>query len=212
MKENLIIKDFCKIRNNQIFRNGILLFHDETLANPALFLKSAYKYFNLSYPKFFKMDNLSKLGFLATEILLKDKIKENLLIPGETGIVISNSASSLDTDRAFYETISDNSNFFPSPAVFVYTLPNIMIGEICIRHKITGENAFFVSEKFDAEFLYNYVSDLFKLNKISQCIAGWVDLLGDNYDAVQYFIEKGKNETNENVIFEPENISRIYIK
>jgi hypothetical protein len=212
MNDNLIIKNYCKIRNNKVFRNDAVLFQNENAANPTLFLKSVYKFFNLAYPKFFKMDNLSKLGFLTTEILIQEYNIANKMIHSDTGIIIANSSSSLDTDHSFYETIRDSSNYFPSPSVFVYTLPNIMIGEICIRHKITGENAFFVSEKFDAEFLFNYTADLFKINKIQQCITGWVDLLGDNYDAVIFFIEKGVIEPDKNIKFELENISKIYYK
>jgi hypothetical protein len=40
-------------------------------ADFAEFSKKAYHHLGLSYPKFFKMDNLSKLAFLGAELLLK---------------------------------------------------------------------------------------------------------------------------------------------
>ena len=82
------------------------------------------------------------------------------------------------------------SNYFPSPAVFVYTLPNIVIGEISIRHKITGEGTFFIREKFDASFLVNYISQLFDDGILQCCIAGWIETNGEDYESVVYFIEK----------------------
>src|ERR1700741_5650650 len=103
----------------------------------------------MSYPKFHKMDALSKLGLLCAEHALKNGDFLSKYPLNRVGIVLSNSASSLETDRQHQRSISDKSNYFPSPAIFVYTLPNIVIGEMAIKYKITGENAFFVSEKRD---------------------------------------------------------------
>jgi len=188
-----------------------MIFRNETTVNTLDFLKSIYKKYNLNYPKFFKMDNLCKLGFLTNEILLSSKNITNPLIPEATGIVISNASSSLDTDFNFQNTIKDSSNYFPRPAVFVYTLPNILIGEICIKQKITGESIFFVCEKFDASLIFNYVSDLFETGKVKQCICGWVDLIEDKYNSVLFFIERSTGITDENTIFNEENISTIFL-
>ena len=97
------------------------------------------------------MDSLSKLAFLAGDILLN----EELSIEEENNIalVFSNKASSLDTDRKHQESIQNQENYYPSPAVFVYTLPNICIGEISIKHKLYSENSFFIFDSFNAEHL-----------------------------------------------------------
>jgi hypothetical protein len=59
-----------------------------------------------------------------------------------TALVFANRSSSLDTDFKYQESINSQENYFPSPAVFVYTLPNICVGEISIKHKMQTENAF----------------------------------------------------------------------
>ncbi len=101
------------------------------------FFTAAYRYFNISYAKFFKMDNLCKLGFLASELLLRKRKNISEKYPGdEVGILLSNAGSSIDTDRNHQKSISERDEYFPSPSVFVYTLANIVIGEICIRHKL----------------------------------------------------------------------------
>lgn len=144
----------------------------------------------MAYPKFFKMGNLSKLGWLTSEILLnEDPIKDHYL-PNEIGIVISNSNASLDSDLKYYDSINE----IPSPALFVYTLPSIMAGEISIRNNIKGENAFFISEYFDLELIQHYVSDLLNNNKLKACICGWVELVGEEYNAVLFLVEKNKKE------------------
>jgi len=93
----------------------------------------------------------------------------------------------------------------PSPALFVYTLPNIVIGEICIRHNFKGENAFFIFDRFDAGFMQQYVSNMINNDILQSCICGWVDVLGDDYKAVLFLVEK-----NGDISFTLENINKIY--
>lgn len=168
------------------------------------FLLSLYQHLDIKYPKFYKMDNLCKLGWLAAEILLKDSFKTDKYQPEETGVVLSNASSSLDTDIRYYETAKD----IASPALFVYTLPNIVIGEICIRHHFKGENAFFITEKFDAEFIEQYAANLINNNILQACICGWVELLDDEYKEVLFLVEKEPSPVP--MLFTNENINKIY--
>jgi hypothetical protein len=152
------------------------------------------------------MDNLSKLGLLASEVLLKPGFNAEKYTPEAIGIVLSNASASLDTDLRYMETARD----IASPALFVYTLPNIMTGEICIKHKFKGENAFFVSAGFDGEFIHDYVSGLMNDHILEVCICGWVELFQNNYRAVLYLVENLPAETNEKLLFTKENINKIY--
>ncbi|MEP7238996.1 MAG: hypothetical protein ABI685_14050, partial [Ferruginibacter sp.] len=95
-----------------------------------------------------------------------------------------------------------------SPAQFVYTLPNIVIGEISIRHYFKGENAFFIFSDFDAEFIEQYVSNLINNNILQCCICGWADVLDDKYNTTLFLIEKDK--TDNSVIFTKENLNKIF--
>jgi len=156
------------------------------------------------------MDNLCKLGFLTAEILLKDTNHSERYAADETGLVLFNAASSLDTDRIHQQSISDRNAYFPSPSVFVYTLANIVIGEICIRHKLHGEGTFFVEEHFDAGRLCAYVKLLFEEKVLESCITGWMEFNGDHYDAMLYLVEKRTPETDRIVIFDPVNLQDIY--
>jgi hypothetical protein len=132
------------------------------------------------------MGNLSKLAFLSAEFIFNENdVKEK-----NTAIIISNNASSLDTDRKYQDSINDPKNYYPSPAVFVYTLPNIGIGEISIRHQLKSENGFFVFENYSANFHYNYENGLLQNNKSDSVLAGWVDIDGDSYEAFLYLISK----------------------
>ena len=119
------------------------------------------------------MDHLCKLGVLAVDILLRDCDHQDKYAGDETGIVLSNTNSSLDVDLKYADTMGAGA----SPALFVYTLPNILIGEIAIRYKFKGENAFFVFKGFNSNFIAGYVNSLFDSKLIKRGICGWVDFL-----------------------------------
>ncbi len=182
---NLKISQYCHIKDNEAFVNGKLIFEDIKSTNLKAFSKSLYRAIKSSYSKFFKMDDISRLGFLAAELLLKDA-DLSTVVSDDVSVVLSNSESTLVTDQKHQDTIADYKNFFPSPSIFVYTLPNIMIGEISIRHKLQGENAFFIVENFNAELIANHINNLFLENKSKVFIGGWVNQSRWNYEAFLY--------------------------
>ncbi|MGZ3930391.1 MAG: 3-oxoacyl-ACP synthase [Bacteroidia bacterium] len=183
-----VITSYCKIRSGAVTFNGDVVYTGDA-ASPAEFLKEAYKSCGLNYPKFHKMDHLSKLGLIAAEYCLRDPGFLQRNDPAATAIVLSNHASSLDTDRAHQATISDPSRYLPSPAVFVYTLPNIVIGELAIKYKLTGENAFFVSDAFDAGLMTDYTLQLLSAGAAASALCGWVNYDGSDYEAFIYLVE-----------------------
>jgi hypothetical protein len=201
------ISSYAHIKHHQATVNGELIFKSEPTHSLSEFLSEAYKSLGISYPKFHKMDAQCKLGLLCTEFAIQNSSFLTNASLDKTAIILSNSASSLETDRQYQASIADKSNYFPSPTVFVYTLPNIVIGEIAIKHKLTGENAFFVAEKMDAQLLVNYAEIL--LDQYAEAaIVGWVEVDGDHYEAFIFLVENGEY-LNKNVIFKPLNQSTV---
>nr|WP_034669909.1 3-oxoacyl-ACP synthase [Chryseobacterium populi] len=173
--------DICTIESSKITVNEEVIFESQAEFFSD-FAKEAYKSLELNYPKFHKMDNLSKLAFLASEMLLKDEDSHR------TALVLANKSSSLDTDFRYQESINSPENFFPSPAVFVYTLPNICVGEISIRHQMQTENAFFVLNEFDEKFLNGYSQQILQSGKADKVLCGWVELYQESYKAFVYLL------------------------
>jgi 3-oxoacyl-(acyl-carrier-protein) synthase len=171
------------VQNNQIKKNGQVVF--EVLADMSFqkFIKLAYKNMEINYPKFYKMDDLSKLAFITFEYLVKDIHDFENLDKKKLALVFGNTVSSLDTDIKHQQSINDSGNYFPSPAIFVYTLPNIMLGEIAIRHKIQGETVCFVGEKTEPEHLKDYVQLLSEITDIEFAVFGKVNYLAGEYKA-----------------------------
>ena len=179
-----------------IFLNGNTFVSNHKEAPFRIFAKEAYYALAPSYSKFFKMDELCKLAFLTTELLLKDRKTSEDNEGSDTALVFANKDSSIASDKKHVAAIQDKETFFPSPAVFVYTLPNIMLGEICIRHQITGENTCFMMNDFDSGFIFEYVKDLFKNESYTNCITGWVNFTDEkNYFSKLFLV--GENLENE---------------
>ena len=204
MRTEKYITGFCSIENGIVVKNGnTILEHKSDL--PGLLL-AAYQHFQLAYPKFYKMDNLSKLGWLAAEFLLKDTFNKDNYQPEETGVILANANSSLDDDVKYWASIKD----VASPSLFVYTLPNIVIGEICIRNHFKGEQALYIQPEFDAQFIAQQVDYLLEKNIMQACICGWVDVFGEDYKAVLFLVEKKKTGTS--VDFSAEKMGEIFNK
>lgn len=175
-----------EIKKEQVWLNNELYFEDSS-GDFGLFSKNLFKSLEIDYPKFYKMDNQSKLAFLAAEIILKDEntLNENQ----EIALVFANRNSSLDSDLKHQKSIQSTDEIFPSPAVFVYTLANICLGEVSIRHHLKTENAFFISSNFDEDRLKKYANYLIIKNKAKKVVLAWVDYLQEDYETKMYLID-----------------------
>ncbi len=190
MIKEKVIASSCKVFNNSIYLNDELLYQDKENLLFGQFAKEVYKSNLEKYPKFYKMDNLSKLAFLACQLALKNTNFLDKYNNKRIGVILGNSTATIDTDSRYWDSVKDRDQYFPRPAEFVYTLPNIMIGEICIKNKIYGENCCLITEQNDLEPVFNYVDLLFETNECDACIAGYVEYNSDHYEATILLIEK----------------------
>ena len=204
---NLLISSYCRICSDPENTGNLIVktFDNELIEpNDPILL---YKHTEIEYPKYFKMDMISKFGILAAEWMFKNNNTLNKYQYTDIGVVLSSANGSMDTDIEFNKTIESKDNFFPSPAIFVYTLSNIVMGELCIRYKMKGENAFFISEKFNADLLMTYVTDLLVNKKSEAILTGWIDYFDGKPDVLLIFVEKGADGKKN---FNKKNIELLY--
>jgi len=168
-----MLKHYVVITPETVKLNGISINHAEQ--GNAL-LTELYRAYIGDYPKFFKMDTLSKLGFVASEMLLKDEGKERFVSREDRAVVLFNKTASLQADTNYQATIQDPENFFPSPAAFVYTLPNIVTGEIAIRNRYMGETSCYILEEKDWPLMEQIIATTFQDKGIRSVIGGWLDI------------------------------------
>ncbi len=167
--------DYVVLNQGYVSVNGRELEHE---ASGNALLTELYRNHIADWPKFFKMDTLSKAGFVASELLIKE-LGEHRLGSEEfaqgRAIVLFGATASLCADRNYQETIQDKDNYYPSPALFVYTLPNIVTGEIAIRNHWRGETSFYVTEAPDAAQMAFHLACAFQDQATDSILAGWVD-------------------------------------
>ncbi len=143
------------------------------------FIRSAFKTVCAPNMKFYKMDSLSKLGYVASEVLL-DGIEYG---EEDCGLILSGVYGSLDTDIRHQQIIDSETDASASPAVFVYTLPNVVEGEISIRHHIKGENTWFWSDDRTLSDVREYAALSMSAQDMKYCIVGHIDFLNGRYFA-----------------------------
>ncbi len=145
-------------------------------------IRECNKELNNKSMKFFKMDDLSKLGSTGASFLIRNNPWIEDIPTKNRGLFMANFSSSLNTDIKHQRIIEIDGDSMASPAVFVYTLPNIVLGEICIEHKFQGENTFFIlpEEKRDAaaDILLGFAGH----SDLNVAIVGWCELMGDKFD------------------------------
>ena len=141
-------------------------------------LTALYKQIIGNYPKYYKMDGLCRLGFVASELLLKAERDEGSFTEDTNktrAIVFFNRSSSIASDKKYLASIVEKDNYFPSPSVFVYTLPNIVIGEIAIRNGYHGETSFYILPHKNEFLMQDIIETTFMDEQTTSVLTGWLD-------------------------------------
>lgn len=198
-----VINHWVHINTQTIIKDGspLLLFNAPVNSSAP---EDVYRALEFNYPKFFKMDLLCKWAWVGAEMLLKTSMGyvHEQIDKTRIGVVLMTSHGCMEVDKKYQDSITT----IASPALFVYTLPNIMLGEICIRHGIKGEQACLVNDSFDAEELSFWVNDLILNRGMDACICGWVDATNTNHDVNLYWVVKN----NKGLPFTASSIQQLY--
>ena len=200
------ITSYCRITNNTCFVNGSVVYAKQESSTED-WARQLYKNLGVDYPKFHKMDVLSKFALVGTELIKHYYKKINSFGDDEIALFFGNCNSCADVDNKFKSSYTLENN--PSPSLFVYTLPNILIGEIAIRNKWYGENLFMLNEKFNAELFTTHCKILLS-GSSKACLCGWVEITDENTDVFLFFAEQ--KSTDEELPLTSEKLIELYNK
>lgn len=137
-------------------------------------LADLYRSLGEPYPKFFKMDPLSKLGYIAVERLLA-AAGRSFELREDRAVLLFSTRGCVADDNCYKKTIESPDSYFPSPALFVYTLPNILGGELAIRNLYKGETSSYVLPGKDDEIILETVREAFSDPVTRSAVVGWVE-------------------------------------
>ena len=180
------ITAYCHITSDSCLVNGEEIVTRDLLSSDS-WLKQIYKNQEFVYPKFYKMDSLAQAGFIASELIKRAQPALSTYQDDEVAMLFGNQYSSAESDIRFKKSYEEHGA--PSPALFVYTLPNIVLGEIAILNKWFGENLFVVLPKFAPDFFVSYAKIL--MSKGSEAVlCGWLGVGEERSDVFLFLVEK----------------------
>ena len=151
-------------------------------------LTDLYKRYIDNYPKFYKMDPLCRLGFVASELLLQAEGDRRDTPRDDRAIILFNRSSSIQADEAYQASIQDAEDYFPSPAAFVYTLPNIVTGEIAIRNHYQGETSFYILPERNDQLMQQILEASLGDKTTKSILGGWIDYEDDENFVAKVFV------------------------
>lgn len=120
-------------------------------------------------PRFGRMDLMSQLALLAVEPFAAqfESVARHRL-----AILLAARSSSLATDVEYWKG-RDNTGG-PSPTLFTYTLPSAALGEIAIRHRITGPPLCFVGA---GDEVLAEATELLQRGEVDGCLCVFVNVV-----------------------------------
>ena len=123
--------------------------------------------------RFFKMDLYSRLAYVGTSLLAKDTL--DAYDPEDRALFVFTQNGSVLADRKHLSTFSDPKEFYPSPAVFINTLPNVVLGEIAVKNSIKGETTLVLLPDREETVIQQIMEASMSATRPGVVIYGWVD-------------------------------------
>ena len=136
----------------------------------AALLTEIYKTCLDDNPKFYKMDLFSRVAYLASAMLLREE-KEVEEMP----FILFNRSSSVLADRHHLRSCNGPEGFFPSPSVFVYTLPNVVMGDLAVHYGLKGETTLLILPEKDEALMERITGSVFTQTGARMMLTGWAD-------------------------------------
>ncbi|MBR6087509.1 MAG: 3-oxoacyl-ACP synthase [Prevotella sp.] len=119
-----------------------------------------------------------------------DRLREQGGFHGPMHIVLFNMTSTAIVDKEFLETISDNDAYYPSPSIFVYTLPNIVTGEVAMRYGWQVETSFYVLRERNEQMIHEIVNATAQAHPGERILYGWMDRPEKNKIELELYIKE----------------------
>ena len=183
-REPVVLPEIRRTHNVKVTPNSLVIdgeIQEVVLEDNCNVLKTIFKQYIGDYPKFYKMDLLSQLAFIASDLLLQAEGNERNVPCDDRAIILFNHSSSIQADCSYLSTIADDNNFYPSPSLFVYTLPNMAVSEIAIRNQYHGETSLYILPHKDNAVMTQVAQASLLDNSINSMVTGWIDYLDDEH-------------------------------
>ena len=83
-------------------------------------------------------------------------------------------------DRKHLSTYTHPDEYYPSPSVFINTLPNVVLGETAMKNTIKGETTLVMLPERDESLKEKIVAETLAATRPGAVMAGWVDCTAED--------------------------------
>ncbi len=128
--------------------------------------------------RFYKMDPYSRLAYTGAALALKDA--PGNIDPCRVILLLFTENGSVLADRRHLSTFRGAEGFYPSPAVFVNTIPNAVLGEIAAQYGIKGETDLVMLPRRDEDLMRTVTEVTLNAVRPDAAVCGWADCLGED--------------------------------
>jgi len=183
-----------RILSTTTYRNGRFTVDGKELASSTgdidQDLTNAWAAMKVELPRFVRMDRNSKLvsiaaaPFFTAEGIITKYPKDRI------GMVIMGTHGSMETDQRYLDQLLAENH--ASPGLFVYTLPNIAMGELSIQHGLHGSGLCLLSEAPDVGQLRDACEILLRDHDMEAVICGWANIFAGSAVATFMVVTTGK--------------------
>lgn len=190
----LNIRLWSRLTNDAFRANGITLVQraeSESAINVHEHLNSFFKAAGFSYSKFFKMDPLCKAGCLCLMPFVNYMHTHARAADG--GFLLFTNSGCLMADEDHLRLMQQKA---PSPAVFVYTLPNIILGEWSILSGWKGFGQCYVLADFNAAYISQRIKAFEEDFPQTPVVAAWLSVTRHHLDGILFICDNGDDPNN----------------
>lgn len=183
-----------KILSTTTYRNGRFSVDGKELAGSTgdldRDLGNAWAAMEVELPRFVRMDRNSKLVSIAAAPFFVPGAALSKYPKDSIGMVIMGTHGSMDTDQRYVEQLQAENH--ASPGLFVYTLPNIAMGELSIQHGLHGSGLCLLSDSPDIVQMRDACEILLEDHGMEVLICGWANIFAGSAVATFMVVTTGK--------------------
>lgn len=179
---------YSRLRNDTLIADGVIIAGlDKSEAKTTEErLNLFYKKAGFNYLKFFKMDPFCKAGMLC--LLPFAEYLHSHPRASEGGLLLFTDSGCSMADEEHIRLVTEAA---ASPAVFVYTLPNIVLGEWSIFSRWVGYGQCFMLSQFKATYLAERIAAFKSDFPQAPVVASWLSVNDDCLDGILFICHEG---------------------
>ncbi len=158
-------------------------------------LNAVFELLEVDYSEFYRMDEFSKLGFIAAELLMRHNGSDPHTFKPHMGVVIHSRSGTLGADYRTLQALRGESD---DPHAYKRSIPNAICADIACRFKLGGEMGLILADGFVYEHFFRTSYGMFQTDPdLDTLLGGYVECYGGYVSALLCLLTRTKQPLEE---------------